>query len=47
MEQQRIGSSINHLPYFDGNNYPQWKAHIELFLKMKGEQVWNLDGGHH
>ena len=26
-------SSINNPPYFDGNNYPHWKAYIEFFLR--------------
>ena len=35
-------SSINNPPYFDGNNYPHWKAYIEFFLRKQREQVQNM-----
>jgi hypothetical protein len=29
---QRVSSSVNHPPYFDGNDYSQWKVMMTAFL---------------
>ena len=33
MEQQRARPSITNLPYFDGENYPDWKSQYGILLE--------------
>ena len=39
---KKTRAPLNSPPYFDGSNYPYNKARMKFFLKMQGEQVWNL-----
>ena len=41
MEQSKSGAPLNSPPYFDGNNYSNWKTQMMCFLKMQSERVWN------
>ena len=42
MEPQRMRLSINNQHSFHGNQLSPLEACIKFFLKMQGEQVWNL-----
>ncbi|CAL2238862.1 unnamed protein product [Prunus armeniaca] len=37
----RASGSIEHPPYFDGNNYGAWKAKMKSFLWSLDERVWS------
>lgn len=42
MEQPRYVALLNSSLYFDGSNYPHWKAQIDFFLNMQRKMVWNV-----
>jgi len=35
------GASINRAHLFEGDNYPFWKARMEIFLQTLGFGVWD------
>ncbi|KAI8535024.1 hypothetical protein RHMOL_Rhmol10G0142800 [Rhododendron molle] len=40
MNAPREGASNLRLPYFDGNDYPYWKARMTTHLSSLGIRVW-------
>ena len=46
MEQRRYEAPLNSPPYFDGSNYPHWKAEMEFFSTyakkngLKCSEIW-------
>ena len=36
------GNSINHLPYFNGEDYPYWKDRMRLFIESTSIDMWEI-----
>lgn len=41
MDRERSGS-ISCPPYFDGEDYTQWKVMMQAFLQSLDENIWNI-----
>ena len=41
MEQEFNGSS-NRPPFFNGTNFPYWKARMQAFLQAINMEVWDI-----
>ncbi|XP_024164336.1 uncharacterized protein LOC112171370 [Rosa chinensis] len=42
MDRDRVSSSINSPPYFDGKDYSQWKVMMMAFLQSQEDKLWNI-----
>ncbi|XP_062011441.1 uncharacterized protein LOC133728032 [Rosa rugosa] len=42
MDRDRVFSSINSPPYFDGKDYSQWKVMMMAFLQSQEDKLWSI-----
>ncbi|XP_040375499.1 uncharacterized protein LOC121053110 [Rosa chinensis] len=42
MDRDRVSSSINSPPYFDGKDDSQWKVMMIAFLQSQEDKLWNI-----